>query len=106
MNSSFASRVQRGMEYTSNQPPPTQKADLLNNLRVVTEDMNLASDLSQVWVLQEFQLSNPEQAHLSNKLAFQERSTFIISYRLSSTHHTNCNLVRDRCLLMEKYTDA
>lgn len=141
MNSSLLLRVQGGMKFTNNQQPPTQKASILKFLRIVTGDTNLASDLSQVWVLQEFHLGNSQQANLHNKLAElhilttnlplvnnsqvrpnnakllildtqpeyqfqqnlasvnQECTTSIISYRLSSANYTNCNLVRDRCIL-------
>nr|MDZ7982688.1 hypothetical protein [Aulosira sp. ZfuVER01] len=44
------------MEYTTNQQSPTQKASILPLLRVVAGDTNLASGLSQVWVLWKSQL--------------------------------------------------
>jgi hypothetical protein len=82
MNSSLSSRVQGGMEYRSNQQPPTQKAAILKNLRVITGDTNLASDLNQVWVLREFQLSNREQVNSSNNLA--EAYSLIITLPLAN----------------------
>ncbi|MBD2561289.1 MULTISPECIES: hypothetical protein [Nostoc] len=55
MNSSSSSRV-RGDVKLSNQQSPTPKVAILKFLRLVAEDTNLESQLTQVCVLHEFQL--------------------------------------------------
>ncbi len=58
MNPSSSLRVQRQLEYTIKQPSPTPKAAILKFLRMVAGDTSLASELTQLWVLREFQLGD------------------------------------------------
>jgi HlyB family type I secretion system ABC transporter len=67
MNPSLSLRVQGELEYTSNQPSPTQKAAVLKFLRMVAGDTSLVSDLTKVWVLREFQLGDELTSYGRNR---------------------------------------
>ncbi len=58
MNSSSLLRLQGEQIQTSHQPSPTLNASVLNLLKIVADDTSLVSDLSQIWVMREFQLGD------------------------------------------------
>jgi hypothetical protein len=85
------------MQYTSSQQPPTQTSSILNNLRVVIDNHNLALHWSQIWVVREL-----PPVTSSKQLVYTFEKNLACIRREHNNFITSSQLFIDRGILIEK----